>query len=356
MPQRPALGSVSMLCVVLFVLSAPRPAQGQEESAAYRESLDQGIDLLARQDFGRAIEAFKSAEGVAGGPTVDSALGLAAAYNHIGAFGDSAEHARQAIELASTPRFRALAYHHLGMALLAEGSFASLEEAVAAFQQALELTDGEANNARFNLGTALLKLGRDAEGKAALEAFLEHGADVALEKKARSLLAPPEKARSLPAPPKKAYDKYFPKFEITTLDGERLTTQELRGKVVLIDFWASWCGPCKAAVPHLRRLAKRRADEPFVLLGVSADGDENALRSFLAKHKMSWPQHWDPRGELCREVFRVRSYPTYVLVNHEGRIVYRKSGWSMHIGRSLNQAVKRAIRAANEDSGALAAN
>ncbi len=139
----------------------------------------------------------------------------------------------------------------------------------------------------------------------------------------------------------------MPSFEAVTLAGIPLTSKDVQGKVVLVDFWGTWCAPCVAAVPSLRAMSRRMEKEPFVLLSVSTDPDEKTLRDFVAKHQMSWPQVWDERHQLARK-FRIEGDPTYVLVNHQGEIVFFVRGWSGGIERSLSARVSAAIAAAKK--------
>src|SRR5688572_1650772 len=119
-----------------------------------------------------------------------------------------------------------------------------------------------------------------------------------------------------------------PRFTIKTLDGETLSSDALKGKVVLLDFWATWCSPCIQAIPALEEIRKKNAGKPFVLVGVSADFERRTLEQFLTKRGIAGPQVWNGmRGPLNR-MFQVSTFPTYVLLDAEGRIVYRARGWS----------------------------
>ena len=85
-----------------------------------------------------------------------------------------------------------------------------------------------------------------------------------------------------------------PPFALTTLDGQRITMDSLAGKVVLIDFWATWCGPCREALPHIRRhRAESSQGQPFVVLSVSLDTDDAKWKDFVDKNGMTWLQYRD---------------------------------------------------------------
>lgn len=112
----------------------------------------------------------------------------------------------------------------------------------------------------------------------------------------------------------------------TDLDGNRWSSEELRGKVVLLDFWATWCLPCLAQMPHLRELSGRFAEQDVVVLGVVLDSKQRRpLRSFLARHRINWPQVHQPLafGSDAALHFGVDNVPATVVVDRRGRIVAR---------------------------------
>src|SRR5260370_1039929 len=101
--------------------------------------------------------------------------------------------------------------------------------------------------------------------------------------RALRFISRPERARARMAPP----------FSVTTLDGQRMSMDDLQGKVVLLDFWATWCVPCREALPHIRQVAKKFQGEPLVILSVSLDSEEQNWKAFIVKNEMTWPQYRD---------------------------------------------------------------
>lgn len=129
-------------------------------------------------------------------------------------------------------------------------------------------------------------------------------------------------------------------LSLTALDGRTVDFGELRGEVVLLDFWATWCKPCREATPHLARLHRRMEGKPFVLVGVSADQDRAALEAFLAEEEIPWPQIWDGDHRVT-EAFGVDSFPSYIVLDHEGRPVSKLTGWGDQHGLMLDREVAR---------------
>ncbi len=130
-----------------------------------------------------------------------------------------------------------------------------------------------------------------------------------------------------------------PALSFSTLDGKKIAPKDLAGKVVLLDFWATWCAPCVKALPEIEAIAKRHADRPFEVISISADLSEEPLRAFLAEHSSTAPQIWDAKRELS-ERFEVHGYPTYLLIDPEGRVVLFKNGWGTGFGASLGHAIE----------------
>lgn len=105
------------------------------------------------------------------------------------------------------------------------------------------------------------------------------------------------------------------------LEGSAVRLEDLRGRVVLVDFWGLWCGPCVGKLPELQRLTERFAGRPFTILGVNSDADREALKRFLASRKIRWPQVLDgSTGGPIATAWGVESWPKSFLIDGGGRI------------------------------------
>lgn len=110
-----------------------------------------------------------------------------------------------------------------------------------------------------------------------------------------------------------------PDFEAKTLDGERVRLSELKDRTVLLNFWASWCGPCRRELPSIVKLHEEFKDKGLVILGVN-DEDKGTAKSFAGKMGLTFPTIDDSRQKLHRD-YRVNSIPTIFLIDREGKIV-----------------------------------
>ncbi len=113
-----------------------------------------------------------------------------------------------------------------------------------------------------------------------------------------------------------------PEFEATTIDGKAIKLSDYRGKVVLIDFWATWCGPCIVELPNVKTLYDANKDKGFEIIGISADEDISDLQQLVEQEDLQWPQVFDggDDGGKVQEIYGVMKYPTMILVDKEGKI------------------------------------
>ena len=115
-----------------------------------------------------------------------------------------------------------------------------------------------------------------------------------------------------------------PEFTLDDLDGQPVSLSQFKGQVVLIDFWASWCGPCIGDLPNLRKIKEKTADWPVVFLNVSIDEDEAAWREAIDKHEIEGVHvRADGWGAEVNKIYQVRGIPSYYLVDSQGLIVER---------------------------------
>ena len=123
-----------------------------------------------------------------------------------------------------------------------------------------------------------------------------------------------------------AFGRTGPDIAASSLEGEELALADFRGRIVILDFWTSFCAPCLALVPHTRGLLERLDGEPVVVLGVCGDQDREQGRATARRLGMVWPSFWDgptgPDGPIAR-AWHVTGWPSIQVLDAEGRIRFR---------------------------------
>ncbi len=117
--------------------------------------------------------------------------------------------------------------------------------------------------------------------------------------------------------------KPFP-LRLTTIDGKKLTPEDLRGKVVIVDCWASWCAPCLALLPELKRIHEKWHKDGLEIVGINLDQDVSVVRAICEKKKTDWPQVMAPTDERARTIWHeasgISTLPRVFLIDREGNL------------------------------------
>jgi thiol-disulfide isomerase/thioredoxin len=198
--------------------------------------------------------------------------------------------------------------------------------------------DPQYSRLHYLMGISLAWLHQDDAARSEFNAFLNQDKDdPSLHERAQRYAERVELARSRMAPP----------FSATTIDGQRISLDSLAGKVVLIDFWATWCPPCVAALPHIRDIAREFEGEPLVIVSVSFDSDDAKWRAFVQKNGMNWIQIRDGKfsGPLA-QVFDIRAIPATLSIDADGVLEDQHEGDAAIDGK-LKKLVAQAQELAN---------
>jgi thiol-disulfide isomerase/thioredoxin len=204
---------------------------------------------------------------------------------------------------------------------LAESTLKALpdKKAQAKFCKAIVRTcEGQVKTAQQIKANKILREQLEKEnGKATVEQLLA-GAEVCKKKGAefQKLL----NTRYAGILPDLSVGKAMPNLTSQDLEGKKVELKSLRGKVVVLDIWATWCGPCRAMIPHERELVKRLKDKPFVLVSISADAKKETLKEFLEKNEMPWTQWWNGATGGVITQLDVEYFPTIYVLDAKGII------------------------------------
>jgi thiol-disulfide isomerase/thioredoxin len=197
-------------------------------------------------------------------------------------------------------------------------------------------------SARYMDGTVLAAMGRVDEARSAFSECLK-------------VCSPKDpmygRIQRFAEEPQLSTQRRAPAFKLTTLDGKRFSLDDMQGRVVLIDFWATWCGPCNEELPHIKRIAKDFANEPFVLVSISWDSDEAKWKSFIDKNQMTWPQYRDSNHALS-SMFGIDAIPHYFTIDSDGVLTAEVIG----SGNDVEGRVKKLIARAKAERAAMTAD
>lgn len=132
-----------------------------------------------------------------------------------------------------------------------------------------------------------------------------------------------------------------PQFSGKTLKGKYLKLSDFKGKVVLLDFWASWCGPCKQEFPFLVKLHEKLKDKDFTVLAINVDTELDNAVAFLARQKTKpgFPIIYDKAGKLPA-LYKVGGMPTTVLIDKNGVVRYRQIGFKEDDAEKIYEKIK----------------
>ncbi|OGT03904.1 MAG: hypothetical protein A2143_03565 [Gallionellales bacterium RBG_16_57_15] len=129
---------------------------------------------------------------------------------------------------------------------------------------------------------------------------------------------------------KPAVEEFVPELTLTSLDGTRTSLQEFRGKLLVLNVWATWCPPCRREMPSLERLSKSVDGSRIVVAGISVDSDANAVLEFLRQNGVTFRNFRDTPGNIANTL-GVQVYPETLLIAPDGKIAHRITGerdWS----------------------------
>ena len=251
--------------------------------------------------------------------------------------------------VAAHPEYKRVdeVYYLLGNALV---ELARVEEGIKVFEKVIN----EQPEARYvercllDLGLAYDRLGNHDAADTAYQKLIDHPkyGSRSQAKLAKKILEQDKAGRQgeLPKPPGAASNvsnwvgKPALDFQVTDLKGEELSLEKHRGQVVLLDFWATWCGPCIAEMPKVKKTYEKYKDQKFQIIGISLDRSIEPLETYIEKEGLGWLHYWDKSGKVSGQ-YKVRAIPSTFLIDGEG--IIRKTNLR---GHALEHAVADLVK------------
>jgi peroxiredoxin len=134
-----------------------------------------------------------------------------------------------------------------------------------------------------------------------------------------------------------------PDFTLRTLGGPNMRLQEQRGRVVLVNFWATWCAPCRQEMPHLSKLYDKYGSSGFVLLGVNVDDDTRNAVDLATKLGLKFPVSLDSDKKVSK-LYDLSAMPSTVLIDREGRVRYVHRGYRDGFEDTYDQQIRGLLK------------
>ena len=301
-----------MACTVAPLRAQEKIEEGPSNEKA-QKTYKEALDFVHRRMTDAALESFKKADKQDGGHCAPCQKKMIKYGIELREWKTAETAAEEVVAQAQGEKNVALAHYQFGVVLMNEGNDKHKDELFTRAHD--EMTKALAVVAKFPAavfadGQTLAHLKQDDAARARFEEFVKmHSDDDPDRQRALRYIGQPELARA----------RMAPAFSVTTTDGQRVSMDDLAGKVVLIDFWATWCGPCREALPHMREIAKKFRGQPLVVLSVSLDSDEQKWKDFVTKNEMTWPQYRDGgfTGPISK-MFGVEAIPHTFTVDADG--------------------------------------
>jgi peroxiredoxin len=134
-----------------------------------------------------------------------------------------------------------------------------------------------------------------------------------------------------------------PDFTLKSLQGPNLRLAEQRGRVVLVNFWATWCGPCKQEMPHLNRLYDKYRTSGFVLLGVNVDENPQLAAGTATRMGLRFPVLFDADKTVSR-LYDLQSMPATVLIDRDGKVRFLHRGYRDGLEESYDRQIRELVK------------
>ena len=330
------IGILVLLCISPSVLAQDKSEGPSNEKA--QKTYKEAEEYLHRRMIGSALDDFKKADKQDDGHCRACQQKMIRYGIELGEWKIAEFAAEEMIAQAQGNKDIAIAHYQLGVVLYTQGIKKNKDELFArAHEEFTKALAAAANfpDAIFSDGQSLAHMGQYDQAKERFAAFAKmRPADDPDRQRALRYVDQPELARA----------RMAPAFAVTLVDGQRITLDDLKGKVVLIDFWATWCAPCREALPHIRDLTRKFQGEPFVVLSVSLDDDEQKWKDFITKNEMTWHQcrAGGFKGPVA-QLFGVNAIPNTFTIDADGVLQ------DQHIGdASIEGKIKKLVKRARE--------
>lgn len=319
---RSRIGLLILLCTSLPIAAQNPNQESDQELKAGRQAVKQG-------QYAGAIKHFTRANQLQQDKCSECLVWLARFDMAGGKLDQALKEAEQAVAVASTDQQRATAQLYRGIVLSHLGNLAAAEVAF----KAATTADGDCVECSFNLGFVLLKESKDLEGAQVLRDVAPRFAGTPRGREIQRFIEDPSRVRK----------DFAPEFSARASTGQEINLDTLKGKVVLLDFWGTWCAPCRVSLPLLKDVASKVDPAKVAIVSIDEGDSRENWEKFIRDNGMTWTQVYD--GDLAlHHAFRVDGYPRYYILSRDGIILAEFKGWKQDGEASISEAIDRALQ------------
>jgi thiol-disulfide isomerase/thioredoxin len=311
---------------ILFPVSLPAGAQTTDQEAA--RELQAGRDAVTQRQYPEAVAHFTRANQLQQEKCSECYVWLARIRGAKADFDQAVALAEKAVAVGSSDRQISIAQLYRGVFLSQQYNLAGAE---AAFTAALA-ADRDCLECAFNLGFVLIKESKDQEGIKVLKPIIPKFAGTPRGHEIERIIADPSRLRK----------DFAPEFSARASSGQEINLDTLKGKVVLLDFWGTWCAPCRGSLPLLKDLASKVDPAKVAIVSIDEGDSRENWEKFTRENGMTWTQVYD--GDLAlHHAFRVDGYPRYYILSKNGIILAEFKGWNQNGEASISSAINQAL-------------
>ena len=321
-------------CLALLPLHA-QPTADYKSNPKFTAAMTEAKQLEKQRQFLFAIDAYKKASKIAEGKDAPCLENIFLLQMKSGSYKDAVATATALEAIAANPEDKSYAETKRGHALFFQAGDKNKADLLNAADAALKaaIADNPKNaSAHYLDGQVLARLNRMDAAREQFQTCL-----TCVSPNDPSYL----RAQHFAEDPALSTHKMAPPFTVTALDGAKFNLDAMGGRVVLIDFWATWCGPCNQELPHIKKIAKEFAGQPLVIISVSWDSDETKWKNFIDKNEMTWVQYRDADHRLSN-VFQINSIPHYFTIDSDGVLTAEMMGSGSDVEGKLKKLIARA--------------
>jgi thiol-disulfide isomerase/thioredoxin len=312
----------------VIVLQGALPCAVYGQNSEFDKELAAAKQAVERNQSSEAISHFGKANELRQGKCSECYVWIARIEMAAGQNDQALAHTEQALATAASDIERSRAQLYDGIVLARQNN---LLRAEAAFRGAVA-ADPACLECIFNLGFVLLKESKDAEGVQELKAVASRFSGTARGRELQRFIDDPSRVRK----------DFAPEFSATLSSGEPINLDALKGKVVLLDFWGTWCRACLASLPLLKDLAANVDRKKVAIVSIDEDEPREEWERFVQGNGMNWAQVYDGDRALGR-AFSVDGFPRYFVLSKDGIILAQFKGWSESGESTIKTAIGRAL-------------